>query len=145
MVIVLAAACSGPGPSDDKTTAAVQDPLVAKVPTTETVCDDGKDDDGDGTVDCKDRDCGPSDVCQIERCKTVCAEICECDLIADTCSEKELAGVLAGCQDSCSKEETRSQLVMADGVPCFVIGSVFLQQVQDNGICLGEQQEADGA
>jgi hypothetical protein len=106
-------------------------------PTTETTCDDGKDEDGDGEFDCDDRDCAPSNLCQIALCRSVCAAICECETIAETCTAKELAGVLAGCQKGCSEPATRSQVTQADGVPCFVIAGLFLERVQSNGICLG--------
>ncbi len=139
-------ACSGPEPVEKEPPAAVPaEPAEPTPPSEETVCDDGKDEDADGETDCKDRDCAASTICAIERCKEVCAAICECDLIADVCSEKELAGVLKGCQASCSDEKTRSQVSQADGVPCFVIGSVFLQQVQSEGICLGDSASDDGA
>ncbi|MDG2304561.1 MAG: hypothetical protein P8R42_07860 [Candidatus Binatia bacterium] len=140
--------CSGPEPTAEKASppaAEPAEPAKPAPPTEETVCDDGKDDDADGKSDCDDRDCSRSTVCKIERCKEVCAAICECELISEVCSEKELAGVLEGCQASCSDEKTRSQVSQADGVPCFVIGGVFLQQVQKEGICLGDDTPGDGA
>lgn len=141
-------ACSSPEPAEKtKAPSAAEpaEPAKPAPPTEETVCDDGKDDDADGKSDCDDRDCSRTTVCKIERCKEVCAAICECELISETCSKKEVAGVLEGCQASCSDEETRSQVSQADGVPCFVIGGVFLEQVQKEGICLGDDTPGDGA
>lgn len=113
------------------------------LPTSETECADGKDDDGDGAVDCNDGDCSRSEVCKVAHCRDVCVGISECEGIIEACTEKELAGVLTGCQSSCKDEDTRSQVLMADGVPCLVIGAAFIERVQGSGICLGEEAAAD--
>ena len=139
LAVVLQGGCSQPEPP------AVEEEVVEEVVvTTETVCDDGVDEDRDGATDCSDSDCAASELCAIAQCKKVCAEIFECGDIIDACTEKELVGVLKGCQDSCSDESVRSQVSMADGVPCFVIGGVFLEQVQGQGICLGEDDPGAG-
>ena len=117
-------------------------PVAAK-PTKETTCDDGIDEDGDGDVDCKDTDCAPTNVCAIAHCKEVCVQVFECGGIKEACTEKELTGVLAGCQKSCVDDsDTRSQLSMADGVPCFMIEGVFLERVQGQGICVDEESSS---
>lgn len=113
-------------------------PVEPALPSSETVCDDGVDEDGDGATDCGDRDCTASTVCQTARCTEVCANIMACADITEACNPKELAYVLKNCQASCADDKVRSQVVMADGVPCMVIGSVFLSQVQSSNICLGE-------
>lgn len=119
-------------------------PSAPAVPSREESCDDGADDDQDGQTDCADRDCARADVCQVARCKEVCAAIGECDDIMDACSDKELKGVVGGCQASCTDEGTRGQVMMADGVPCMIIGSVFLDQVRKSGICLEEEDSEAG-
>lgn len=123
----------------------VAEPAPPPKPTKETQCDDGADDDGDGKVDCADSDCTPLNVCQIARCKEICATIMACDTIVDACSDKEWKGVLSGCQDGCADDKTRNQVTAADGVPCFVIAGVFLEQVQGNGLCGGEKPAAEDA
>lgn len=121
------------------------EPAPPPKPTKETRCDDGADEDGDGKVDCADSDCTPLNVCQIARCKEICATIMQCDTIVDSCTGEELKSVLAGCQESCADAKTRNQVNMADGVPCFVIAGVFLEQVQSSGICGGAKPAAGDA
>ena len=141
LVLVLGA-CSQPpeAPTEAPADAPAEPPRPAK----ESVCDDGVDEDGDGATDCKDRDCAPFEVCQIERCREVCADIMSCSDITEACTERELKGVLQGCQASCSDAKVRGQVVMADGVPCMIIGGVFLGQVQSSNVCMGGA-EAEGA
>lgn len=151
VAVSLVAGCTSPEPEPAPAPATESAPPAAPAekappppPTKETACDDGKDEDADGKTDCKDSDCAPSDVCQIAHCEEVCATIMKCDTIIDSCSEKELEGILAGCQGSCTTEpKTRSQLTAADGVPCFIIGGVFLEQVQSNGLCGGDKPADD--
>lgn len=137
-LFVVAGCSSSEAPPAPK---AEEKPVAAK-PTKETACDDGVDDDGDGTVDCKDRDCAPTTVCAIARCKEVCVQVFECGGIKEACTDEELVGVLAGCQKSCADEDTRGQLSMADGVPCFVIEGAFLERVQGQGICVDEESSS---
>ena len=143
LVLVLGA-CSQPSesPSASGPGATTDAPAEPARPQTESVCDDGIDEDGDGATDCKDRDCAPFEVCQIARCQEVCADIMACSDITDACSDRELKGVLQGCQASCSDSKVRGQVVMADGVPCMIIGSVFLGQVQSQNLCLGDEASA---
>jgi hypothetical protein len=131
-IIIFGACSSTPEPTDTPA------PAALALPSSETVCDDGKDEDGDGATDCGDRDCAASTVCQIARCAEVCADIMACADITEACNPKELTYVLKNCQASCADDKIRGQVVMADGVPCIVIGSVFLSQVQSSNICLGE-------
>jgi hypothetical protein len=143
--VLVLGACSQPSesPSASGSGATTDAPAEPAHPQAESVCDDGIDEDGDGATDCKDRDCAPFEVCQIARCQEVCADIMACSDITDACSDRELKGVLQGCQASCSDSKVRGQVVMADGVPCMIIGSVFLGQVQSQNLCLGD--EAAGA
>ena len=139
--------CSSSEPPSAQTGAetAQKAPPPLAPPSSETACDDGVDEDLDGKADCEDRDCTSSTPCQIARCKDVCAEMMACDLIAEACSDKEVAGVLAGCQASCDRDEGRGQVLQADGVPCFVIGGFFLERVQSEGLCREAEEPADGA
>lgn len=140
LVLVLGA-CSQPSESPTEPGTGAPAEVPAR-PQTESVCDDGIDEDGDGAMDCKDRDCAPFEVCQIARCQEVCAEIMACSDITEACTDRELKGVLQGCQASCSDSKVRGQVVMADGVPCMIIGSVFLGQVQSQNLCLGDEAAA---
>jgi hypothetical protein len=45
---------------------ALEAPAIAEVPTTETQCDDGGDNDGDQLVDCADKDCAAAPGCQAD-------------------------------------------------------------------------------
>lgn len=123
-------------------------PAAPAKPTKETACDDGADEDGDGKIDCKDSDCMPSAVCQIAHCQEVCDSIMACDTIVDSCSKKEHEAVLAGCKDGCASDsDRRGQVSAADGVPCFIIAGMFLDEVQKSGLCGGDppSEAADGA
>lgn len=140
LVLGLLHACS-PGEPERVSPAAPSAPPAEAppAPTKETACDDGRDEDADGKTDCADSDCIASTACQIEHCKGVCKTIMSCDSIVDSCSKKEHEAVLEGCQDGCASDaDRRGQLSAADGVPCFIIAGMFLDEVQKSGLCGGD-------
>ena len=65
---------------------------MKNVACTEQICSDGKDDDGDGKVDCVDPDCAARNPCGFERCAVTVGERADLVLLeAETLAEAVVA------------------------------------------------------
>jgi hypothetical protein len=90
-------------------------PTCKPVPTTETNCSDGIDDDGDQFIDCDDYDCAPDKNCEMS--KTTCADGQDND--ADGYTDCDDFGCSFNCNvTACDsvKEEENTKAECSDGV-----------------------------
>lgn len=64
------------------------------------ICDNGVDDDGDGAVDCIDRECHGVEACAVDDCETACGRVAACERL-------DIFGDYDACLDACARASRR--------------------------------------